>query len=208
MPSHVIQLIVDHLHGLPPLVALAILFVASALLASLWGKLKSFFDHAVTVENVARFSPQAVLVLATGFAALGVGAALWLYLKTDLDSFSVRPDRPQHPFGKDFMRLSDWLVVGVSHVFPLMFALLTQALPAWRGYVRAYILTVVPLTLVLLAVAFYAPTILTNNPSPPSIQTVTGLLWWFSGAGMQACFFGMIGAVALFVALRWFVSRD
>jgi len=72
------------LESLPAVIALPVAFVVLALLASLFGKLKRWFDKRLTPQNLVLYGPHIATFTAFTHAALCVVTAAWGYWGTDM----------------------------------------------------------------------------------------------------------------------------
>jgi hypothetical protein len=196
MPETILKLLLDLL---PPLAAIPLAIVGIGLFASLAGKAKSFFDHAITWQNLkagpAKLTDWIVIV----HSLLGAISALWFYSQTDLASPSVSPDLI-HPLGRSLGRISDWLPVFASAVLP---SLLTLALslehPRMRVTLRIFGVTILLVVIFVFAVAAIRPALLTDFASL-SPWTLAGFLWWYAKvallAGPLGLAFALVGLIS------------
>lgn len=198
MIDTLLKLILQQLH---PAFAIPLAVVLAALLLSVVGKLKAAFDNAITKDNARVALPYAAGAVAIAHAVVGLTTAYWFYFHTELFSPPVDPGI-SHPLGRSYIRGTDWLAVAVGALLYLPLVLvLARHYPRTRAAASVFILTIIPIIVAVVTVAAMKPALITPNPSPPAINTLTGFLWWYADVVLTALPVGLaMTATWLFVS--------
>ena len=189
MVDTLLKLFLQQLH---PAFAIPVAVVLAGLLLSITGKLKTTFDNALTIENARSAIPYVAGATAIAHTAIGLAAAYWFYFHTELFSPPVDPNL-SHPLGRSYIRGTDWSAVAMGALLyaPLVMGL-SRSYPRFRAAASIFILTVVPITAAVFAVAILQPALVTPNPSPPSIGTLLGFLWRYADIVLMALPIGLV----------------
>jgi hypothetical protein len=195
MVDTLLKIFLQQLH---PSIAFPIAVVLAALLLSLVGKFKSFFDSVLTAEYARHSIPYIVVVVAIAHASLGVAASYWFYFHTDLFSPPVNPDLSQ-PLGRVFIRRSDWSLIAIeAALYVPLLAALPRNFSRLRTAAIVFILAIVPTAAIVAAFAIIQPAFITPNPAPPLLNTPFGFLWWYADVVLTSL---PVGAVLVVISL-------
>jgi hypothetical protein len=187
------------LQSLHPAIALPLAIVLAGLFASLVGKSKSLFDAALTVET-ARTGVRYVLpTIAATHAILGIGAAYWFYFHSN--QFSPPVDTLiTHPLGREFIRRSDWSLIGVeAFAYLSLLVFQTTDRSRLRSAKLIFIGAVVPTAICVVTVASLYPSFITPLSNAPTPWSPLGFLWWHADVVLTALPVGLIAVLVWFL---------
>ncbi len=160
MLETILKLFLEQLH---PIVAIPLAIVIAALVMSIYGKTKSFFDAVLTIDNAIRSTRYFVGSVIVIHAAVGMAAAYCGYFHTDLFSPPVSQTLT-HPLGRSYIRFTDWSVIFVEALLylPLLLAL-SRDTPNARRATIAFVLAIIPTAIVVAFVASTYPALLAQG---------------------------------------------